>query len=574
MLVSMTVRNIALIELVHIDFHSGLHVLTGETGTGKSIVVDSLNLVLGERADRGLIRSGCEKASVEALVDISKCPKVSELLASQSLEADGLLMSIQREITTSERNICRVCGVIVSLAFLRQISELLVDIHGQHEHQSLLNVKNHIVFLDSFGDEGFQAQQAVVAEQYHVWKASSQAFAALRRESVQQEQRLTFVSTRCKELETARLEVGEGEKVAQERAKFADAERINGALDSAYRYVLGGDGGQAAAALKLKAAAEAMAPIVGYDPRFQALAERLNNAYYEAEEMGLELRDALVNVSFDPERNEALQERLDLIRRLERRYGLTSDELVTYFEELKGELARLESMEDRLKHAEMDYKTKLASYRQAAGLLTDMRKDLAKRFETMMEAQLQDLGMTQTHFECVFSVPDPDQKRIMPTANGDDRIEFFIAPNPGEPLKPLYKTASGGELSRLMLALKTAAANRNLIPCMIFDEIDAGISGRIALVIAEKMARIARYRQVICVTHLAQIAAMADVQYRVEKHVVGERTSTSVEELTREQRVEEVARLVGTIEQQSQSALTHAGNMLQAAETFKTKGDI
>ncbi len=571
MLVSMTVRNIALIEHVHMDFHEGLHVLTGETGAGKSIVVDSINLVLGERADRGLIRSGCDKAWVEALVDISGSPQVRELLASQSLEAEGNLMSIQREITMGDRNLCRVCGVIVPLAFLRQVSALLVDIHGQHEHQSLLDVKNHIGFLDSFGDEAFQAQQAKVAELYHIWRHASQAFSALRKESAQRDQRLAYISSRVKELEAAQLESGEAEKLAAERARFAGAEKINGALGEAYHAVMAGDGAQNGATLRLKTAADAMASIANFEERYQSLAERLSTAYYEVEELGLELRDALAELSFDPERNEAVQERLDLIRRLERRFGMPAQELVSHAQELSQELGRLESMEERLKRAEADYKAKLLAYRQEAALLTDMRKALALRFEALMEGQLKDLGMGQTHFECVFASPGPEDKRVVPSQQGDDRVEFFIAPNLGEPLKPLEKIASGGELSRLMLALKTAGASRNMVPCMIFDEVDTGISGMVATVVAEKMAQIARYHQVICVTHLAQIAAMADYQYRVEKHVVGERTVTSVIQLDGERRVEEIARLVGSVDQNAESGFAHARSMLSSAGEYKRR---
>ena len=571
MLVSMTVRNIALIEQLNIQFHQGLHVLTGETGAGKSIVVDSLNLMLGERADRGLIRSGAEKASVEALVDISACPQVQALLAEQSLEPEGGLMSIHREITLSDRNLCRVCGVIVPLAFLRQISALLVDIHGQHEHQSLLDVKNHMDFLDSFGDEGFAAQQKRVAESYHVWKESSAKFGALRKENTQREQKTELVSAKLKELEAARIQVGEVEKLSQERAKMAGAEKINASVEVAYHAVFLGDGAQQSAMLKLKNAADAMQSIGGFDARYQSLAERLSSAYYDVEDMGIELRDALSDLSFDPVRSEALQERLDLLRSLERRYGMPADDLAAYCEELKTEFALLGSMEDRLKRAEAEYKARLAEYRRQATALTEMRKALAQRFEESIELHLRDLGMASTRFACVFEAPAPGGKPVMPTEHGDDRLEFFIAPNPGEPLKPLFKTASGGELSRIMLALKAAGAGRNKVPCMIFDEIDTGISGHIAGVVAEKMAQIAGYCQVICVTHLAQIAAMAETQYVVEKHVSSGRTTTSVNELSGERRVEEIARLVGSSQQHIDSGLQHARNMLRSAGEYRQR---
>lgn len=564
MLLSMTVRNIALIEKLEMQFHAGLHVLTGETGAGKSIVVDSINLMLGERADRGLIRTGCDKATVEAVFDISDCAQVRELLAAESLEPEGDTVTVMREISTADRNVCRVCGVIVPLNTLKQLSGFLVDIHGQHEHQSLLGERNHLTFLDSFGDESHQALMAAAEEKYRAWKDTSAAFSALRKENAQREERLEYLTTRSRELDAAKLMIGEEAKLTQDRAKLADAEKITGALSTAYQNLTAAEGGRLGVTALLREAIDEMGRIADYDPRFQALVERLNSAFYEAEEMGLELRDALEGASFDPEKNEQIMARLDTYRRLCKRYGMEADELVDYAERMKDEIKGLKSMDERLRDAEAAFKASLADYRTAAHLLTESREALARRFEAMMEGQLKDLGMGNTQFRCVFEQPEPDQKRV-PSPNGDDHVQFYIAPNVGEPLKPLAKTASGGELSRLMLAMKAAAADRNSIPTMIFDEIDTGISGHIASVVAEKMDDIARYRQVVCVTHLAQIASMADTQYRVEKHVVGERTITTVEELNPDQRVEEIARLVGGDDQQKASGLAHARNMLAAA---------
>ena len=570
MLVSMTVRNIALIEHLDIQFHAGLHVLTGETGAGKSIVVDSINLILGERADRGLIRTGCDKGTVEALFDISDCPQVRELLAAESLEADGNLLPVMREISTSDRNVCRVCGVIVQLTLLKQLSGYLVDIHGQHEHQSLLNNKNHLGFLDSFGDEPHQSLLTEAGEKCHRWREASTAFSNLRKENAQREERMEFITARSRELDAAKLEIGEEALLSQQRAKLADAEKINSALETAYHNLTAAENARLGVTALLREATDAMQRIAEYDPRFQTLSERLSSAFYEAEEMGIELRDVLETESFDPDKNERILARLDIYRRLEKRYGMEADELVDYAERLKDEIKSLKSMDDRIQKAEAEFKARLAEYRAVAAQLTESRKTLARHFEELMENQLKDLGMGNTHFECVFEVPSPDQKRV-PSVNGDDHVEFFIAPNIGEPLKPLSKTASGGELSRMMLAMKAAAADRNMIPTMIFDEIDTGISGHIASVVAEKMDDIARYHQVICVTHLAQIASMADTQYRVQKGVVGERTVTRVEELNPEQRVEEIARLVGADEQHHESGLLHARNMLSAAWERKHK---
>lgn len=567
MLVSMTVRNIALIEHLEIEFHKGMHVLSGETGAGKSIIVDSINLLLGERADRGLIRSGCEKASVEALIDISNCKDVQALLKEQELEVDGGMMSIHREITTSGRNLCRVCGIIVPLAFLRTLTSQLVDIHGQHEHQSLLDSKRHMAFLDSFGGETFHAQLRSVDAAYHAWRDSSVRFSALRKENAQRAERSTYLEGRIKDLDTAKLEIGESERLTAEKARFAGAEKIDRAVRTGYEEMMGG-GRDQSILTKLRTANDAMHTIETLDPRFKALASRLSSVYYEAEEIGIELRELLETEAFDPERNEAVQERLDLIRRLERRYGMTADELVSHHEELREEFARLDSMEERLKRAEADYKQKLLVYRTEAAKLTHEREKIARQFECSMEGELKELGMASTRFACVFEQPEPGQKKV-PTPLGDDHVCFYIAPNPGEPLNPLDKTASGGELSRLMLAMKAVGAAHDGIPTMIFDEIDTGISGHIAGVVAQKMASIAQYHQVLCVTHLAQIAAMADTQYLVKKSVVDQRTRTNVTTLDENGRIEEIARLIGVTDAQQKSGYAHARAIMKSACEWK-----
>lgn len=567
MLVSMTVRNIALIEHLEILFNRGMHVLSGETGAGKSIIVDSINLMLGERADRGLIRSGCEKASVEAFVDISDCPHAAELLKEQEIDAENGMISIQREISITGRNVCRVCGVIVPLIFLRTLTSHLVDIHGQHEHQSLLDSKNHMLFLDAFGEETLRSHLKEVEDAYRAWRESSSKFSALRKENAQRAERQSYLETRVKELDAASLEMGEAERLAAEKLHFASAEKIDRSLRDAYEETMG-SGREKSAVNKLRDAADALKTIEEIDPRYKALADRISTAYYEAEEMGIELRNLLDSTSFDPERSEEVQDRLDLIRRLERRYGMTADDLVAHHEEIKDELLRLDSMEERLKHAESDFKQKLQVYRIKAASLTEARGMVAANFEKAMEQELKELGMQHTRFACVFEQPEPGQKKV-PTSLGDDHICFYIAPNPGEPLKPLDKTASGGELSRLMLAMKAVGAEHDGISCMIFDEIDTGISGHIAGVVAEKMARIAQYHQVLCVTHLAQIAAMADTQYFVQKRIVGERTCTGLTILDEDGRIKEIARLIGVTKDDQESGYAHAKAILHSANRWK-----
>jgi len=564
----MTVRNIALIEELDVTFHRGLHVLTGETGAGKSIVVDSINLVLGERADRGLIRTGCDKATVEAIFDISDNPKINSMLASESLESDGGLMPVYREISGSDRNVCRVCGVIVPLSFLRQITELLVDIHGQHEHQSLLSEDFHLAFLDAFGDETHQMRHRDVADKYRAWHEAGAKFSAIRKENAQRAQRQETLEIRIKELREAKPVVGEKDLLTSQRIRFADHEKIATALKAIYQNLTASEGTNLGVNALLRGAVEESQRIAEYDERFKALFERLQSTYYETEEMSLDVRAMVDGEDFDEEKYEQVLARLDVYRRLEKRYGMEADELCNYYETLSDELKTIQSMDELLQKAEARYKQTLSEYRAAAAALTASRRQVAEKLQSIMELQLNDLGMENTQFRCVFTPHDPSGKQ-QPSPEGDDHVGFHISPNVGEPLKPLKKIASGGELSRMMLAMKAAAADKNLIPTMIFDEIDTGISGRIAGVVAEKMDDIARYRQVICVSHLPQIAAMADHQYLVEKSVTGERTVTTLHELNYEQRVDEVASLMGVQTLDSSSGKVHAWNMIEAAKNRK-----
>lgn len=568
MLKSMTVRNIALIEELDVQFHSGLHVLTGETGAGKSIVVDSINLVLGERADRGLIRTGCEKATVEAIFDISDNQHVKDLLSAESLEADGGLMSVFREISVSDRNVCRVCGVIVPLNFLRQITEILVDVHGQHEHQSLLNEHYHLAYLDAFGDDGHQSLRKDTETKYHAWHEAGARYSAIRKENAQRAQRQEYLELRIKELREAKPVIGEKATLTNMRIRFADHEKIANALKAVYQNMTASEGTNLGVSALLRGAAEESQRIAEYDERFRTLSDRLQNAFYEAEETALDVRAMVDAEDFDEEKYEQVLARLDVYRRLEKRYGMEADELCSYFEELSQELKTIQSMDEVLSKAEARYKLTLSEYRGAAAALTASRKRVAERFQRIIEQQLNDLGMERTRFECVFTPHDSSGKQ-QPSPEGDDHIAFHISPNLGEPPKPLKRIASGGEMSRIMLAMKAAAADKHLISTMIFDEIDTGISGRIGNVVAEKMDDIARYHQVVCVSHLPQIAAMADHQYLVEKSVTGERTITSLRELDYEQRVDAVAGLLGTQSMGESSGKLHAWNMVEAAQNRK-----
>lgn len=562
MLLSLTIRNVALIEELTISLHEGFHVLTGETGAGKSIIVDAVNLVLGGRADRELIRTGCEKAYVEALFDIHDNSKMKELLSQQEMEAEDDLLSISREISISGRNICRVLGVVMPLAALRDITASLIDVHGQHEHQFLMDEHKHLLFLDSFGDDTHRLRMEAAAAALEAYRTGEKELRRLVSENSQREQRMDMLRFQMQELKAAKLSAGEEETLRRDLERLRHSVKISSALHRAYENVYAGSGKQLSALALIKDAVSAMDGIRTLDPEYEKLLSKLNDLYYELEDGGLLLRTLSESAAFDPDKNEQLEARLDLLRRLERKYGPTVEDMISYAQKIGREYAAFQHMDETLEQMQAIQKKRLAEYAKEADALTISRKNLAAWFEQEMMEQLKQLGMEKTRFSVQFL---PADTQNVP----EDEVAFLISPNPGEPLKPLSKIASGGELSRLMLAIKSIAAQQGLIPTMIFDEIDTGISGKIAQVVAEKIAMISVYRQVLCVTHLPQIAAMADYHYLVEKSVQGDRTFTNVTELNESTRERELARMIGGTGSENDSGLMHARNMLKASSDLK-----
>ncbi len=553
MLISLTIRNIALMDEMQAEFSTGLHVLTGETGAGKSILVDAISLLLGGRAQKELIRHGEEKARVEGVFDVSDCPAVRELLKEQELdEGDELILS--REITLAGRSSCRVNGAILPLSQYQQFTALLMDIHGQHEHQSLMDEKRHLSFLDASGDEAHQKLLAQIQADFAAWREARIRLEKLQKQSAQASERMELLRIRQKELKSAKLVPGEEDELARERDRFRNAEKIEGGLREAYEAVYDG---RDPAVEALRTAVNALAPIEGLDDGYAQLRSRLDGLYYEVEDAGLTLREMLNSLDSDPDRMEQVQSRLDLIRRLSRKYGgASTGEMAEKLKEIEAELAAFESLDDDLDAAAKKEKALSALYGKTAEQLTLARQALARKFEKEMEIQLNDLNMGGTKFRVTLPACPPGPL-------GRETAAFLIAPNRGEELQALSKIASGGELSRLMLAIKSVAAQREGVPSMIFDEIDTGISGRAAQVVGEKMAAIARERQVLCVTHLQQIAALADHHFLVEKYFDGERTRTRLTPLSGEARVNEIARMLGG---DPDSARVHARDMLRGRE--------
>ena len=568
MILSLHIRHIALIDDLTISFSQGMHVLTGETGAGKSIVVDAVNLVLGGRADRDLIRTGEEKAQVEAVFDAADSPAVAAFLAEREIEQEGLV-TLSREISRSGRGLCRICGTVMPVSALRELADLLMDVHGQHEANFLMDSRYHLRFLDATGDEAHQRLLAETEEACAAFLACHRHYGRLVREHERRDFRMEQLKKSLEELRRAKLKAGEEETLKQEQERGRHMEKISSALREAYSRVSAGEGFSALPVLK--PAIPALQAIEELDPAYKALSTRLASAYYELEEVGYELAGMIDASDFDSARAEQVESRLDLIRRLERKYGEDIPAVLSAQEAMETELEGLASMDQQLAELAAEDRRLLAAYRTVSARLSASRRELAAAFEQGMMTQLRELGMERTVFSVAFSRAG-DGHPVLPQPEGDDLVEFQISPNPGEPLKPLSRIASGGELSRIMLALKTMEADRGGVGCMVFDEIDTGISGRMAQVVAEKMAGIARNRQVICVTHLPQIAAMAAHAYLVEKQVNDGRTSTSVRLLDEDGRAAELARMLFGADGSSDSALLHARHMLRSAEEFRAGG--
>ena len=572
MLQSITIRQVALIDECTIGFHDGLQVLTGETGAGKSIVVDSVNLILGGRADRDMIRSGCDKATVEAVFDVPDNPKVRDFMQKEEIEYDGRTVVIYREIAQNGRNICRVCGVMLPTAKLKALASFLMDLHGQSEHQFLADPEMHLVFLDQTGNREHNKLLCRISEAYENFIINHRAYAKLVKEGEHREDRMASLEKDLELLRKANLQAGESEKLQEEKQRLRAAEKAISGLRSVDECLTGENADGSTSLSRIKTAAAMLKDLAGQgeqNSEIGGISERCNTLYFELEEIAYEVSGIIDRTNADPARLEKIENRLDLIRRLERKYGMDAGEISRMLEKLENEYEELSGLEDRINEMAREHKQLLARYREAAKELTNTRKRLAKQLEEKMTRELKDLGMENTRFEVMFK-PNESGRPTMPTPIGDDRIEFMISPNPGEPLKPLAKIASGGELSRLMLAIKTLEAAHTGVESMVFDEIDTGISGRMAQVVAEKMIAISGNHQVICVTHLPQIAAAADYQYLVRKAVTGERTNTFVAELDEEGRKEEVARMISGADGITDDTLQYASGMLKAAREIRS----
>ena len=565
MLTRFLIRNIALIDELSLEFGPGLNVLSGETGAGKSIVVDAISLLLGGRADKELIRADCDKAYVEGAFSVSKNAPLIELLNALGIEYEDGEILLSRELTQSGKSVCRINGISTTLGTLKQVSAFLIDIHGQHEHQSLLDERQHLRFLDEFGDAKHQHVLQDLEVAYTAFDAADRHARLLLKQESNSKDRTLLLQSKRQELERAKVQPGEETELQQRLEKLRNADRITRALQQGY-YLVYDSGRDADSVLSmLQEAGKAVSTIENYDERFAAMRARLDSLYFEAEDLGTELRRSLSEFAGDEQVLQVAAERLDQLKRLSRKLGINCDDMQAELADIVEELRTMESIEEQVHEARIHREKALAHYHDAAISVTKSREGLAHKLSQELETQLSLLNMSGTR---VLIQVTP--LRAEPRVNGMDDVRMLLAPNKGEEAKPLVRIASGGEISRLMLALKAISAEHNAVPTMIFDEIDTGISGRTAQVVSEKLWDIARYRQVFCVTHLQQLAAMGSEQYLVEKKESSGRTVTLVRALDLQQRELEISRMISGISQDSVSSLAHAKNLLDEAAQYRS----
>lgn len=553
MLSQLYIENIAVIRQATIDFQQGFHVFTGETGAGKTILISAINAVLGGRTFKEIIRTGETRATVSALfTEISEelCKKIE--VRGYPLEDNQLL--VQREIDLSGKGQCRLDGRPATAAMLREVCSLLIDIHGQHDNQELLSAEKHLGFLDSYG--AYPQEMAAYTAAYEKMCECAARLDKLQMDESYKLQRMDILQFQIKEIGDAKLTDGEEERLVEQQKRIRNAERITESLGAVYT-LLNGNGEEMRGVLEaLEEVSTELDTAAKYLTEFGGYSEKLSDAYYMLEELGSRARDTLEDADFDPRQLDDIESRLDTIYKLKKKYGNSIAEILEYFERISEEYQSLELSDELTAHLQRELDEANLVLHTVAEALTACRLAAAAEFSERVEQELAYLDMAGVRFSITRR-----EKPYGPT--GADEMEFMICTNTGEEAKPLAKIASGGELARIMLAIKNVLAEKDGIGTIIFDEVDTGVSGRAAQKIGKKLAEVARHRQVICVTHLAPVAACAAHHYRIYKTVEDGRTFTRVEELTRPQRVQELARImVG--ENITDSALKSAEEMLES----------
>lgn len=557
MLRSLHVKNLALIDEIEVEFGEGLNILTGETGAGKSIILGSVNLALGGRYTRDIIRDGADYGFVELTFEIRDPGQIERLKALDVFPEEGMVVLSRRLM--EGRSVSRINGETVTMGLLREVSAVLIDIHGQHEHQSLLYKKNHLEILDAFArEEGAGCRQAV-QEAYRDYRACEKELEEVSMDESQRAKEMAFLEFEVEEIEKAALQEGEDEELESAYRRMANGRKIAGSALEAYRYT---SEDPDSASENLSRAIRALSEAAECDEGARQLQEQLVEVDSLLNDFNRELSDYSKSCEYSEEELYETENRLNEINRLKVKYGGTVGEILAYQEQQAGKLEKLQDYEAYLAGLEKKAREAEAFLAKACRSLSQVRKSQAAILEEAVQKGLEELNFADVRFEIHF------EELKSYTGNGTDDVEFMISLNPGQPLRPLKDVASGGELSRIMLAIRMVMARRDDIETLIFDEIDVGISGRTAQKVSEKMALIGKTHQVICITHLAQIAAMADAHYVIEKTVEEMETRTRIRRLTEEDSVRELARILGGA-RITEAVLTNAREMKELAKGIK-----
>ena len=554
----MHVHNFALIEDAKVEFSDGFNIFTGETGAGKSILVDAFGIVLGGRASSGFVRSGSDAFWVQAVFDTAD-ERITALLREQGIEAEDSLF-LKRKVTAAGKSQSSVNGVQVPLAALKQFAALLVDIHGQHENQALLQAKAPQLFTDAFGGENAKKLLEEYRKAFQNYETAKQYLLQLEEKGSQRERLMDRLSWEIQEIGEAGIHAGEEAALKDEVKLLQNSGKIMNALQKAYAGLEQEDGALA----RLAEIKEQIAVALRYDARLQAVSDGIESAWIAADDACSQLQDYVDNQNYDQSRMTEVQDRLDLLYRLQRKYGTGEETILQYLEQAKEQYALLQDLDNRIVKAEKELAGMTDALRKKAKELTALRRKNAELLCGEVKRHIQDLAMPDGDFQIGFTEKEEY------TADGKDRMEFMFSANAGEPLQPLSQVASGGELSRLALALKTVLVGISGVSTMVFDEVDTGVGGVTAQKMAEKIALISRQGQVLCITHLAQIAAFADRHIRIRKETEGSRTVTRLSVLAHDGRVRELVRMTAG-EHVTKAAQENAEALLQAAAEFKKR---
>lgn len=555
MLQELTIRNFAIIDQISISFSEGLTVLTGETGAGKSIIIDAVHLLVGGRGSSELVRHGESKAEIEGLFFINEGHPCHAKADELGIEIEEGMLILRREISSSGKSICRINGKLVTLTVLRDLGGSMIDIHGQHEHQELMNESMHLFLLDEFGHSEIAKKLAEYRQKYDELVELEKKINELSKNEQEMAQRLDLLQFQVQEIENAELKLNEDDMLEEEKTRLVNYEKLFESLKAGYENLQEDEKG-------LDFVGQAMSfmeTASEIDNSYKEVFESISNSFYMLEDAARTLRNDLDLLEFDPHRLNDIEMRLSEISQLKRKYGLTVKDILDYLEKIKEEMESIIHRDSRIEQLQAERSSIKAEVLKIGTQLSQLRKKWAEKLKASIHKELKVLYMDKTVFDVVFRQQEEN-------VNGLDDIKFYLSTNPGEPLKPLSKVASGGELSRIMLALKTIFSTR--VTSVIFDEVDTGVSGRVAQAMAEKIHQISENSQVLCISHLPQVAAMADTHLLISKKITEGRTSTSINSLNEEEKINEIARMISGTEITTITK-KHAKELVETAYTLK-----